>query len=56
MQPDVCSVSYQECHSPQSMPYTMCIISASERNNIEISRDVSEILTRYRDYVYADDI
>lgn len=54
--PDICSVSYHERHNPHSMFYTICTIFASNRSDIEISREVPDTLARYRDHVYADDI
>ncbi|KAH8601297.1 FAD binding domain-containing protein [Bisporella sp. PMI_857] len=53
---DIDSVSYHERHNPHSHFFTFCTIFASKRSDIEISRDVPEVLARYRDHVYADDI
>ncbi|KJR87383.1 uncharacterized protein SPSK_01764 [Sporothrix schenckii 1099-18] len=52
---DVDTVSYHEKHNPHSLFYTFCVIFAGRRQDIEISRDVPGLLTRYRDHVYADD-
>ncbi|WQF81470.1 Putative FAD-binding domain, phenol hydroxylase dimerization domain, Thioredoxin-like superfamily [Colletotrichum destructivum] len=52
---DVNSVSHHEQHNPHSLFFTMCTIFAAKRSTIEISRDVPEVLARYRDHVYADD-
>lgn len=56
LRPDVDSVSYHERHNPHSHFFTFCTVFASKRSDIEISRDVPEVLSRYRDHVYADDI
>jgi hypothetical protein len=53
---DIDSVSHHEQHNPHSHFFTFCTILASKRSDIEISRDVPEVLARYRDHVYADDI
>jgi hypothetical protein len=53
---DIESVSHHERHNPHSHFYTFCTIFASKRSDIEISRDVPNVLARYRDHVYADDI
>lgn len=53
---DIERVSHHEIHNPHSHFYTFCTIFAAKRSNIEISRDVPDLLARYRDHVYADDI
>ncbi|EKD12267.1 uncharacterized protein L3040_000263 [Drepanopeziza brunnea f. sp. 'multigermtubi'] len=53
---DIDKVSHHEQHNPHSHFFTFCTIFASKRSSIEISRDVPEVLARYRDHVYADDI
>jgi hypothetical protein len=53
---DIDSVSHHEQHNPHSFFFTFCTIFASKRSNVEISRDVPEVLARYRDHIYADDI
>lgn len=53
--PDKDKVSHLERHNPHSMFCTFCIIFASPRSTIEISRDVPAPLSRYREHVYADD-
>jgi len=53
---DIDSVSHHERHNPHSHFFTFCTIFAAKRSNIEISRDVPDVLARYRDHVYADDI
>lgn len=53
---DVDSVSHHEKHNPHSHFFTFCTIFGSKRSNIEISKDVPGLLSRYRDHVYADDI
>jgi hypothetical protein len=56
LRPDIDTVSHHERHNPHSHFFTFCTIFASKRSSIEISRDVPEVLARYRDHVYADDI
>ncbi|TAQ85556.1 hypothetical protein B7494_g6107 [Chlorociboria aeruginascens] len=53
---DIESVSHHECHNPHSHFFTFCTIYGSRRSDIEIRRDVPDVLARYRDHVYADDI
>lgn len=56
MRPDIDQVSYHERHNPHSLFFTFCTIFAGKRSSIEISRDVPDLLARYRDHVYADDV
>jgi hypothetical protein len=56
LRPDINSVSHHEKHNPHSYFFTFCTIFASKRSDIEISRDVPQVLARYRDHIYADDI
>lgn len=56
LRPDIDTVSHHEQHNPHSHFFTFCTIIASGRSDIEISRDVPDVLARYRDHVYADDI
>jgi Phenol hydroxylase, C-terminal dimerisation domain/FAD binding domain len=53
---DIASVSHHERHNPHSLFFTLCIVFASKRADIEIARDVPGTLARYRDNIYADDI
>lgn len=53
--PDINSVSHHEQTNPHSLFFSICTIFASPRSSVEISRDVPELLARYRDHVYADD-
>ncbi|KAK3989584.1 putative monooxygenase [Cladorrhinum sp. PSN332] len=53
--PDADSVSHHERHNPHSHFFTVCSVFAAPRNQIEISRDLPELLARYKDNVYADD-
>jgi len=53
---DLHSVSHHEKHNPHSLFFTFSTVFASKRSSIEISSDVPEVLARYRDHVYADDI
>lgn len=55
MRPDLDKVSHHEKHNPHSHFFTICTIFAAKRPEIEISRDVPELLARYRDHIYADD-
>ncbi|KAF5511681.1 Phenol hydroxylase [Colletotrichum siamense] len=52
---DVDSVSHHEKHNPHSLFFTICTIFAASRSSIEISRDVPDVIGRYREHVYADD-
>lgn len=54
--PDVDSVSYHERHNPHSLFYTFAIIFNARRPDIEIKTALPEVLYRYFDHVYADDI
>ncbi len=52
---DIDSVSHHEKHNPHSLFYTICTIFASQRNAVDIVRDVPRLLARYREHIYADD-
>ncbi|KAI1353211.1 FAD binding domain-containing protein [Xylaria sp. FL0043] len=52
---DVDTVSHHERYNPHSIFFTICTIFAAARSEIEISRDVPGLLSRYRDLIYADD-
>lgn len=52
---DIDQVSHHEQNNPHSMFFTLCTIFSTKRPNIEISRDVPDVLARYREHVYADD-
>lgn len=52
---DIDSVSWHEKHNPHSHYFTLCIIFAAKRQNIEITNDVPGHLSKYRYHVYADD-
>jgi hypothetical protein len=56
LRPDIDSVSHHERHNPHNHFFTFCTVFASRRSNIEISIDVPDVLARYRDHIYADDI
>ncbi|KAK4980786.1 hypothetical protein LTR66_010358 [Elasticomyces elasticus] len=56
MRKDVDSVSYHERHNPHSHFFTIAIIFNAQRPKIEIGDLLPEILARYNDHVYADDI
>jgi hypothetical protein len=53
---DMKTVSHHERHNPHSYFFTLATIFAAQRTAIEIETLVPEILARYRDHVYADDI
>lgn len=53
--PDINTVSHHEQDNPHSLFFTICTVLAARRGSIEISRDLPEVLARYRDHVYADD-
>lgn len=53
--PDIKTVSHHEQNNPHSLFFTICTVFAAPRNQIEISRDLPDVLARYRDHVYADD-
>ncbi|KAJ3570076.1 hypothetical protein NPX13_g5853 [Xylaria arbuscula] len=52
---DIDSVSHHERYNPHSLFFTIATIFAAPRSEIEISRDLPGLLSRYRDLVYADD-
>jgi hypothetical protein len=49
-------VSYHEKHNPHSLFFTINTIFAAKRPEIEIRSLLPEVLARYFDHVYADDI
>ena len=53
---DIADVSYHERHNPHSHFFTICTIFAAHRPEIEISDVVPELLARYSDHIYADDV
>ncbi|CAN8103821.1 unnamed protein product [Discula destructiva] len=55
VRPDISTVSHHEQDNPHSLFFTICTVFAAPRGQLEISRDVPELLGRYRDHVYADD-
>ncbi|KAJ2901270.1 Phenol hydroxylase [Zalerion maritima] len=52
---DLEDVTHHEQHNPHSLLFTLCTVFAAPRNSIEITRDVPDLLARYRSHVYADD-
>ncbi|KAK3955532.1 FAD binding domain-containing protein [Pseudoneurospora amorphoporcata] len=52
---DIDSVSHHERHNPHSKFFTFATVFAAKRTEVEITRDLPELLARYRDNVYADD-
>jgi hypothetical protein len=55
LRPDADVVSHHERHNPHSWFFSICTIFGAPRSSIEISRDLPELLARYREHVYADD-
>jgi len=49
-------LDYHEKHNPHSIFFTLATIFATIRQEIEIQELLPEVLARYRDHVYADDI
>lgn len=54
--PDIDSVSYHERHNPHSRFFTFATIFHAHRPDIEIRDLLPDVLSRYFDNVYADDI
>ncbi|KAK9798752.1 putative Phenol 2-monooxygenase [Seiridium cardinale] len=52
---DIDKVSHHDSLNPHSVFFSFCTIFAAPRNTIEISKNLPELLARYRDCVYADD-
>ena len=48
--------SYHERHNPHSLFYSICVVFAAKRSQIEILELLPSTLARYRDHVYADDV
>ncbi|USW57041.1 Putative FAD-binding domain, phenol hydroxylase dimerization domain, Thioredoxin-like superfamily [Septoria linicola] len=53
---DIDTVDYHERHNPHSWFYTFNVIFNAPRSEIEIRELLPEVLARYTDHVYADDI
>lgn len=53
---DIDSVNYHELHNPHSHFFTINTIFNAHRPNIEIRDILPEVLSRYQDHVYADDV
>ncbi|KAK4544923.1 hypothetical protein LTR36_003828 [Oleoguttula mirabilis] len=53
---DADTVSYHERHNPHSLFYTFATIFNAARPDIEIKSMLPEVLVRYFDHVYADDV
>ncbi|KAF2764918.1 hypothetical protein EJ03DRAFT_331449 [Teratosphaeria nubilosa] len=54
--PDQSTVSFHEKHNPHSHFFTFATIFNARRPEIEISDFLPEVLGRYLDHVYADDV
>ena len=53
---DITTVSYHERHNPHSHFFSICVIFAAPRDNLEITDILPPILARYSDHIYADDV
>lgn len=53
---DIDTVSYHERHNPHSHLFTINTILNANRPDIEIREVLPELLSRYWDHVYADDV
>lgn len=56
LRPDMKDVSFHERHNPHSRFFTFCSILASPHDQVNIDASLPDLLRRYRDHVYADDI
>lgn len=54
--PDINSVDYHERHNPHSHFFTLATIFNAHRPDIEIKDMFPDVLVRYWDHVYADDV
>ena len=52
---DADAVSHHERHTPHSRFFTVCVVFAAPRAQVDIDRDLPPLLARYRQHVYADD-
>ncbi|KAL1634907.1 hypothetical protein SLS56_001988 [Neofusicoccum ribis] len=53
---DAATVSYHERYNPHSHFFTFATVFAAKRTQIEILELLPELLARYKDLVYADDV
>lgn len=53
---DAEKVSYHEHHNPHTPFFTICTVFNAKRPEIEVRELLPELLARYFDHVYADDI
>ena len=49
-------VSYHERHNPHSRFFSICIVFAAARAELEIATMLHPLLARYSNHIYADDI
>ena len=56
LRPDIDTVSYFEHTNPHSFFFSMAVIFAACRVEVDIDSWLPPLLTRYRDHVYADDV
>lgn len=54
--PNTDQISYHEKHNPHSLFFTINTIFAARRPEVEIRNMLPEVLSRYFDHVYADDV
>ena len=53
---DIADVSYHERHNPHSHFFTICLVFASPRDQINMADSLPPVLARYNDHIYADDV
>lgn len=53
---DIKDVSYHERNIPHSRFFTYCTILSSRHDQVNIDATLPDLLRRYRDHVYADDV
>ncbi|KAE8385591.1 FAD binding domain-containing protein [Aspergillus alliaceus] len=53
--PDIADVSFFERHQPHSMLFTLCVVYATQKNQVDMEA-VPKILRDYHHHIYADDI
>ena len=53
---DIADVSYHERHNPHSHFFSICVIFALPRDQVEIAEMIPAVLARYSDHIYADDV
>ena len=56
LRPDIDTVDHHERHNPHSLFYTFCTIFNAPHADINIKEACPNLLARYNDHVYADDV